>query len=90
MLWDCEHCGCQGIAASLEFCPVCGKAKPDPNEGNVPASEVLAEAGGSAGEAGAPESAASPDPVDAETDEDAPSQTDNSDKPQQQASNTGW
>lgn len=27
MLWECEHCGSKGIAASLEYCPVCRKEK---------------------------------------------------------------
>jgi len=26
-MWDCEHCGCQAIAGSLEDCPVCWKPK---------------------------------------------------------------
>lgn len=27
MLWDCEHCGCKAIAASLTICPVCREEK---------------------------------------------------------------
>jgi hypothetical protein len=22
-MWDCEHCGCKSIAASLIWCPMC-------------------------------------------------------------------
>lgn len=22
-MWDCEHCGCTGIAGDLAFCPQC-------------------------------------------------------------------
>lgn len=22
-MWDCEHCGCQAIAGTLDFCPAC-------------------------------------------------------------------
>lgn len=26
-MWNCPHCGCQAIAASLTFCPMCFKTK---------------------------------------------------------------
>jgi hypothetical protein len=48
LLWDCEHCKCQGIADSLSFCPVCSAARPDPDPGTpseaVAAPETVAEA----------------------------------------------
>jgi hypothetical protein len=88
-MWDCEHCGTQSIAASIMVCPVCQTPRPDPNAGNVPTSEVLAEEGGPAGEAGALGGAESSDP-DPASEEDAPSQADTAGEPQQQASNSGW
>lgn len=30
MLWKCDTCGCQGIAASLTTCPMCGKEREMP------------------------------------------------------------
>jgi hypothetical protein len=50
-MWECEHCGCQGIAASLEFCPQCFKPRHDPSatvavEGEgTPAEPVPVETG---------------------------------------------
>jgi hypothetical protein len=41
LLWDCEHCKCQGIADSLSFCPVCSAARPDPDPG-TPSEAVAA------------------------------------------------
>jgi hypothetical protein len=45
MLWDCEHCGCQGIADSLLNCPVCGKGRPDPDPGTPTEVPAVAEDG---------------------------------------------
>lgn len=31
-MWNCEHCGTQNIAASLDVCPGCGDTKSAPAE----------------------------------------------------------
>ena len=28
-MWDCEHCGCQAIAGTITFCPMCFTPRPD-------------------------------------------------------------
>ena len=37
-MWDCEKCGTQGIAGSLDFCPTCRESRPS--------DDVAAESGG--------------------------------------------
>jgi hypothetical protein len=54
-VWDCENCGCQAIAGSLEFCPVCREPRPIPDA--VPAEEADPVLGSAADE---PEGGASP------------------------------
>lgn len=29
-MWECEHCGCKAVAASLDFCPQCFRARTEP------------------------------------------------------------
>jgi len=53
-MWDCGYCGCQAIAGSLTFCPMCFK------EPDVP--KTTAEGGGSNGLADpGPEAAPEPE-----------------------------
>ena len=61
MLWDCKECGTLAIADSLEACPACGMARPDPDPGSARTDEDDVRDGLAApGEADAGEDAKEP------------------------------
>jgi len=52
-MWDCEHCGCQAIAGSLEFCPMCQNPRVVAAEPGQPADDSSSTQGsGDPGSAG--------------------------------------
>jgi hypothetical protein len=40
-MWDCEHCGCQAIAGTIEVCPQCGTPR---NQEDVSAEPLPSDA----------------------------------------------
>jgi hypothetical protein len=66
-MWDCDNCGCQAIADSVEFCPVVTCHAPRPDRNAVAESEGAGSASGSAAEDLAlsdPQPSADPAPSD--------------------------
>ena len=62
-MWDCEHCGCQAIAGTVEFCPQCLT----PRNQDVAAEQADASPpDATASDSASPEGAGTPQPPDEE------------------------